>query len=181
MLRPASSSRPAFWIPTLYFAEGVPAAVVTEISILIFHSLMVPESAIVFWANFFGLPWILKPLWAPMVDLLRTKRFWIIVTQLCMALCILGAAAACGFGQVQSLIIVFFLLTAIASATHDIAADGFYILALSEHDQAIYSGLRSVFYRCAMLAANGILTIFAGVIFRWGYLGDGVDAASAGV
>ncbi|MBO5763177.1 MAG: MFS transporter [Lentisphaeria bacterium] len=181
MLRPASSHRPAFWIPTLYFAEGVPAAVVTEISILIFHGLMMPDSSVAFWANFFGLPWILKPLWAPAVDLVRTKRFWIIMTQLAMALCILGTAAACGFGQIQALIITFLLLTAIASATHDIAADGFYILALSEHDQAIYSGLRSVFYRCAMLAANGALTIFAGIIFRLGYWGDGVETDSAGI
>ena len=145
------------WISSLYFAEGVPAAVICEVSLVIFSALGRPKESIPLAVNILGLPWMLKPLWSCLVDLYGSKRHWIVGTQLALAACFALAALFSGsFGALWWML----LAAALVSATHDIAADGFYIVALDDHRQSLYSGLRSVFYRAAMVCANGGL-IFA--------------------
>ena len=146
------------WISTLYFAEGVPAAVICEVSLVIFKALGRPKESIPLAVSVLGLPWMLKPLWSCLVDFFGTKRRWIVCTQVLLALCFVFAAAFSG-----SFVWLWWALfaAALVSATHDIAADGFYLVALDDHRQSLYSGLRSVAFRVAMIAANGGLIFVA--------------------
>jgi PAT family beta-lactamase induction signal transducer AmpG len=168
MTTPAASqpaSRGAWaWIPTLYFAQGIPYVVVMTMAVIMYKRLGVSNAAIALYTSWLYLPWVIKPLWSPLVELLGTKRQWIILMQLlvgaalgCVALTIPGPA----FFKVT---LGIFWLLAFASATHDIAADGFYMLALNKHDQAWFVGVRSTFYRLAMIAGQGLLIMLAGTI-----------------
>ena len=151
------------WVPCVYFDEGLPFAVATVVSMIIFTGMGMSNSAMTFWTGIIGLPWSLKFLWAPILDAYGTKRAWMLSAQFIIACCF--AMIACAFRMehpAPMLIIALFFFTAFVSATHDIAADGYYMLALDSHGQAIYSGLRNVFYKCAMLAGQGGLVLFAG-------------------
>ncbi len=158
----AKKTSPWFWVPTLYVAEGLPYALVTGVPLVLFKNLEVSNATTTFWAALLGLPWIFKPLWGPVVDLLYTRRLWIWATQLFMGAALAGVALALPWPHFFQITIALFWLLAFASATHDIAADGFYLLALNEGDQALYSGVRNTFYRVANIAAQGGLVIFAG-------------------
>ncbi len=152
------------WIPTLYFAQGIPYVVVMTMSVIMYKRLGVSNTDIALYTSWLYLPWVIKPLWSPLVELLGTKRQWILVMQL-----LVGAALGCvaltlpGPAFFQVTLGIFWLL-AFASATHDIAADGFYMLALNKHDQAWFVGVRSTFYRLAMIAGQGLLIMLAGAI-----------------
>lgn len=152
------------WIPTLYFAEGLPYALIINVSVIMYKNLNVPNSLIALYTSWFYLPWVIKPLWSPMVDLTKSKRWWIITMQTLLAV---------GFGAVALTIPTsFFLqatiallwLMAFASATHDIAADGFYMLAQSDADQSFFVGIRNICYRIAMVFGQGVLVMCAGLI-----------------
>ncbi len=158
----AKKTSPWSWVPTLYLAEGLPYALVTGVSLVFYKNLGVSNTATAFWSALLGLPWIFKPLWAPVVDLLHTRRLWIWVTQLFMGAVLAGVALALPLPHYYPVTIALFWLLAFASATHDIAADGFYLLSLAEGDQSLYSGVRNTFYRVANIAAQGGLVIFAG-------------------
>ncbi|MEI8291233.1 MAG: MFS transporter [Verrucomicrobiota bacterium] len=158
----AKKTSPWSWVPTLYLAEGLPYALVTGVSLVFYKNLGVSNTATAFWSALLGLPWIFKPLWGPLVDLLHTRRLWIWVTQLFMGAVLAGVALALPLPHYYPVTIALFWLLAFASATHDIAADGFYLLALAEGDQSLYSGVRNTFYRVANIAAQGGLVIFAG-------------------
>ena len=153
---------PWAWVPTLYFAEGVPYSIAMSVSLIMYKKMGISNTDIALYTSWLYLPWVIKPLWSPVVDLLRTKRFWIVSMQL-----VVGAALACvaftihlpNFFQVTLAIL---WLMAFSSATHDIAADGFYMLALDQGTQAQFVGLRSTFYRIAMLTGQGALVIVAG-------------------
>ena len=158
-----ASSRNAWaWIPSLYFAEGLPYVVVMTVSVIMYKRLEISNTDIALYTSWLYLPWVIKPFWSPIVDNLRTKRFWIISMQL-----IIGATLACvaftipttSFFQYS---LAFLWLMAFSSATHDIAADGFYMLGLTKHKQAFFVGIRNTFYRVAMLAGQGPLIILAG-------------------
>lgn len=153
---------PWSWVPTLYVAEGLPYALVMSVSVVLYKNLGVSNAAIAFWSSLLGLPWVLKPLWSPAVDLLKTRRLWIWSMQLFMGAALAGVALALPVPHFFQITLALFWLLAFASATHDIAADGFYILALDEGDQALFSGVRNTFYRVANLVAQGGLVIFAG-------------------
>jgi PAT family beta-lactamase induction signal transducer AmpG len=161
MTGPKNSS-PWRWVPTLYIAEGLPYALVTGVSLVLYKNLGVSNGVIAFWSALLGLPWVFKPLWGPVVDLLHTRRLWIWATQLFMGAALAGVALALPLPEFFRITLALFWLLAFASATHDIAADGFYLLALGEGDQALYSGVRNTFYRVANIAAQGGLVIFAG-------------------
>ena len=150
------------WVPTLYVAEGLPYALVTSVSLVLYKNLDVPNPTITFWSALLGLPWIFKPLWGPLVDSLHTRRLWAWVMQLVMGAILAGVALALPLPQFFGATLALFWLLAFASATHDIAADGFYLLALVEGDQSLFSGVRNTFYRVASIAAQGGLVIFAG-------------------
>ncbi|MBQ7421774.1 MAG: MFS transporter [Prevotella sp.] len=160
---------PWAWVPTLYFAEGLPNVIVAELSVLMYQQLGLSNTETAFYTSWFYLPWVIKPLWSPFVELLKTKRWWILAME-----ALLGAA----FGGVAFTIptafwlqgtICFFWLLAFSSATHDIAADGFYMIGLDEHEQAWFVGIRNTFYRIASIFSKGLLVWLAGalqVMFR---------------
>ncbi len=160
---------PWSWIPTLYFAEGLPYVAVMTISLVLYKQLGLSNAEITFYTSWLYLPWVIKPLWSPFIDVVKTKRWWITAMQL-----LIGAA----FGGVAFTIpssfwlqgsLFFFWVMAFSSATHDIAADGFYMLGLDQHQQAWFVGIRSTFYRLATIFGQGILVMIAGnlqVVFR---------------
>jgi PAT family beta-lactamase induction signal transducer AmpG len=163
------SRNPWAWVPTLYFAEGLPYVAVMTISLILYKQLGMTNADITFYTSWLYLPWVIKPLWSPFIDLVKTKRWWIVSMQL-----LIGAA----FGGVAFTIptsfwlqgtLFFFWVMAFSSATHDIAADGFYMLGLDEHNQANFVGIRSTFYRLATIFGQGVLVMIAGnlqVIWR---------------
>jgi MFS transporter, PAT family, beta-lactamase induction signal transducer AmpG len=161
-----SLRRPWRWVPTLYFAEGLPYALVMTVSVVLYKNLGVANATITFWLFFLGLPWVIKPLWSPVVDILKTRRLWIWTMQLIVGALLAGAALALPLPHFFQLTLALLCLLAFSSATHDIAADGFYMLALSEGEQAWFSGVRNTFYRVAGIAGQGGLVIFAGQMQR---------------
>ncbi len=165
---------PWWWVPTLYFAEGVPYFLVNNISVLLFAKMGVPNDQLAFFTTLLYFPWFLKGLWSPLVDIVKTKRWWIIAMQVLMAVLCVGltvslphpdAAMIADKGTPVSmfwLTLVLFIITAFASATHDIAADGYYMLAHSSSSQARFIGIRSTFYRIAMIFGQGVLVFIVG-------------------
>ena len=163
MQRSNNPKSPWFWVPTLYFAEGIPYFVVNVISVTMFKRLGMSNGDLAMYTSLLYLPWVIKPLWSPFVDVIRSKRWWILVMQ---ALCTAGFAALAlsvspdAFG----LLLVIFYVIAFASATHDIAADGFYMLALGQKQQSVFVGIRSTFYRIASVFGQGVIVVLAGVL-----------------
>jgi PAT family beta-lactamase induction signal transducer AmpG len=161
--QPANRSAWA-WIPTLYFAQGIPYVVVMTMSVIMYKRLGVSNADIALYTSWLYLPWVIKPLWSPIVELLGTKRQWIVLMQLFVGAALGGVALTIPGPAFFKVSLGIFWLLAFASATHDIAADGFYMLALNKHDQAWFVGVRSTFYRLAMIAGQGLLIMLAGAI-----------------
>ena len=155
---------PWTWIPTLYFAQGLPFAAVNFVSVVLYKSLGVSNTDIAFYTAWLYLPWVLKPLWSPVVDLWRTRRGWIWVTQLLMGAAFAAVALTLPLSWFFQATLAVFYLAAFASATHDIAADGFYLMALSERQQAFFVGVRSAFFRVSLITGQGLLVMLSGVI-----------------
>ena len=155
---------PWAWIPTLYFAEGLPYVAVMTISVIMYKRLGISNTDIALYTGWLYLPWVIKPFWSPFVDLIRTKRWWTITMQWIIAIAFACIAFALPTPFFFKLTLAVFWLVALSSATHDIAADGFYMHALSEHQQSLYVGIRSTFYRIATVAGQGLLVIVAGLI-----------------
>lgn len=156
--------RPWFWVPTLYFAEGIPYVVVMTVSVIMYKRLGISNTDIALYTSWLYLPWVIKPLWSPIVDIFKTKRFWIVLMQLIVGAGLGGVALTIPLPDFFKYTLAFLWLLAFSSATHDIAADGFYMLALSEHQQAWFVGIRSTFYRLAMITGQGLLIILAGYV-----------------
>ncbi len=152
------------WIPSLYFAEGLPYVVVMTVSVIMYKRLGLSNTDIALYTSWLYLPWVIKPIWSPLVDNLRTKRFWIISMQLLVGGGLAGVAFTIPASNFVQYSLAFLWLMAFSSATHDIAADGFYMLGLSEQKQAFFVGIRNTFYRFAMLAGQGPLVILAGYL-----------------
>ena len=150
------------WVPSLYFAEGLPYAMVMIVSVIMYKKLGLTNTDIALYTSWLYLPWIIKPLWSPIVDIFRTKRFWIITMQLLIGAGLAGVAFTIPSSDPLKYTMALFWLLAFSSATHDIAADGFYMHALSSHDQAWMIGIRNTFYRFAILFGQGLLVMFAG-------------------
>ncbi len=155
---------PWFWVPTLYFAEGVPYVVVMTVSVIMYKRLGISNTEIALYTSWLYLPWVIKPLWSPIVDIFRTKRFWIVLLQLIVGAGLGGVALTIPLPDFFKYTLAFLWLLAFSSATHDIAADGFYMLGLSEHQQTWFVGIRSTFYRLAMITGQGLLIILAGYV-----------------
>ena len=155
---------PWAWVPTLYFAEGVPYVAVMTISVIIYKRLGLSNTDITLYTSWLYLPWVIKPLWSPFVDMLRTKRWWILGMQVLIAAALAGVAFTIPGPFWLQGSLSFFWLLAFSSATHDIAADGFYMLGLEQHEQAYFVGIRSTFYRIATIFSSGLLVGLAGVL-----------------
>ena len=155
---------PWAWIPTLYLAEGLPYVAVMTISVILYKRMGVSNTDIALYTSWLYLPWVIKPFWSPFVDLLKTKRWWIVTMQLLLGAGFAGIAFTIPAPFFFQATLAFFWLMAFSSATHDIAADGFYMLALDTNRQALYVGVRSTFYRVATIMGQGLLIILAGLI-----------------
>jgi len=155
---------PWFWIPSLYYAEGIPYIIVMTVSVIFYKRMGISNTEIAFYTSWLYLPWVIKPFWSPLVDILKTKRFWIVSMQLLIGAGLGGVALTIPLPEFFQFTLGFFWLLAFSSATHDIAVDGFYMLGLSQHEQAWYVGVRSTFYRFAMITGQGLLIILAGFI-----------------
>jgi MFS transporter, PAT family, beta-lactamase induction signal transducer AmpG len=153
---------PWAWIPTLYYAQGIPYVVVMTVSVIMYKRLGISNTDIALYTSWLYLPWVIKPLWSPVVDLFKTKRWWIVIMQLLVGAGLAGVAFTIPLPGFFQFTLAFFWLLAFSSATHDIAADGFYMLGLKEHEQAYFVGIRSTFYRFAMITGQGLLIILAG-------------------
>ncbi len=158
------NTSPWIWIPTLYFFEGLPYFIVNTISILIFKDLGMDNGRVALLTSLIGLPWLLKPLWSPFVDIFRSKRWWIVVMQLLMAVSVALVALSLPRGSTFTLALIFFVIAGFASATHDISADGYYMIALDERTQSAFVGIRNTFYRVAMVFGQGVLVVLAGYL-----------------
>ena len=160
----ATQRHPWWWIPTLYFAEGLPYMAVMTISTVMYKCLGIGNTEIAFYTAWLYLPWVIKPFWSPFVDIIRSKRWWVLAMQWAIAIAMASIAfarPAAGFFQATR---ALFWLMAFASATHDIAADGFYMLALTEHQQSLFVGIRSLFYRISMVVGQGVLVVVAAFV-----------------
>lgn len=161
---------PWLWVPTLYFAEGIPYFLVNNISVVMFKNMGMPNGMLSLYTSLLYLPWVIKPLWSPFVDIIRSKRWWIITMQVLMSAAMLmlpfvlpeGDGAEFRDMPMFYTTLAAFWVTAFASATHDIAADGFYMHGLNEHKQAEFVGIRSTFYRLSSIFGQGVLVALAG-------------------
>ena len=164
------SRSPWLWVPTLYFAEGVPYFIVNNISVVMFKNMGMPNGMLALYTSLLYLPWVIKPLWSPFVDIIKSKRWWIITMQILMSVAMLALPfllpQTTGEAIAQTPLffatLALFWVTAFASATHDIAADGFYMLGLDSGTQAEFVGIRSTFYRFSSIFGQGVLVALAG-------------------
>ena len=155
---------PWAWVPTLYFAEGLPYIAVTVLAIEIYMQLGLSDAEITFYTSWLYLPWVIKPFWSPFLDLYKTKRWWITTMQLLLGSAFAGVAFTIQADWWLQGSICFFWMLAFSSATHDVAADGFYMMGLDQHEQAFFVGIRSTFYRLSMIFGKGLLIMLAGVL-----------------
>ncbi len=166
MQQSKKSINPWKWVPTLYFAQGIPYVLVMTVSVIMYKRFGISNTDIALYTSWLYLPWVIKPFWSPLVDLLKTKRWWIVSMQLLIGAGLAGVALLIPMPfYFQATLLVFWLM-AFSSATHDVAADGFYMLALDEGQQSFFVGIRSLFYRFAMIAGQGLLIVFAGAMER---------------
>ena len=167
---------PWVWVPTLYFAQGIPYFIVNNISVMMFAKMGVPNGQMALFTSLLYLPWAIKPFWSPFVDIIKTKRWWTIMMQIVMSAAFVLLTLSrphpepemIASGQTPismfTITLLLFAITAFASATHDIAADGFYMLALTQKNQAAFVGIRSTFYRLSSIFGQGVLVYIAGLI-----------------
>lgn len=167
---------PWVWVPTLYFAQGIPYFIVNNISVMMFAKMGVPNGQMALFTSLLYLPWAIKPFWSPFVDIIKTKRWWTIAMQVVMSVAFVLLTLSMphpdpemiASGQTPismfTITLLLFAITAFASATHDIAADGFYMIALTQKNQAAFVGIRSTFYRLSSIFGQGVLVYIAGLI-----------------
>ena len=158
----SKNKSPWAWIPTLYFAEGIPYVVAMSLVVVMYKRLGISNTDIALYTSWLYLPWVIKPFWSPFVDMMKTKRWWIVTMQLLIGACLGGVAFLIPVPFFFQATLAVLWLMAFSSATHDIAADGFYMLALDSSQQSFFVGIRSTFYRLAMITGQGLLIILAG-------------------
>lgn len=161
--RKNTTRKPWAWVPSLYYAEGIPYIIVMTVSAVMYKTLGISNTDLALYTSWLYLPWVIKPIWSPVVDMLKTKRFWIVTMQFVVGVGLAGIAFTVPTSNFFQYTLAFLWLLAFSSATHDIAADGFYMLGLTEHEQAFYVGIRGTFYRFAMLTGQGIMVMLVGV------------------
>jgi len=163
-MQTSQAKNPWLWVPSLYFGQAIPYIVANYLSVVMYKDMGVSNTDIAFYTSLLYLPWVIKPLWSPLVDLFGTKRGWTVSLQLVLAASLgaVGATLHLPAYFIASLGVMWVM--AFASATHDISADGFYMLGLRQQQQAAFVGVRSTFYRLATLAGQGPLVMLAGYL-----------------
>lgn len=169
-----TNNKPWQWVPSLYLIEGLPNALVVTVAVVMLKNLGLDNDNVAFYTSLLYLPWVIKPLWSPFVDIIGSKRRWITAMQLLMGLCMIAISLSLSFPLWLAIALSGFWGAAFCSATHDIAADGFYLLALSEKQQAFFVGIRSTFYRLANLIASGGIVWLAGRM-----MSSGIEVSTA--
>lgn len=162
MNKSSDKINPWYWISSLYLAEGIPYIVVITVSAILYKRMEISNSELALYTSWLYLPWVIKPLWSPIVDLFKTKRWWITTMQLVIGTGLAGVALSLPGPDFFRYSLVFFWLLAFSSATHDIAADGFYMIGLHPKDQAYFVGIRNTFYRLALIVGQGGAVMLAG-------------------
>jgi PAT family beta-lactamase induction signal transducer AmpG len=157
-------NRPWFWIPFLNFASGLPYAIIISVSVIMYKNLGINNEDIGIYTSLLYLPWVIKPLWSPFIDLYSTKRKWFLSMQLVISLAFLIVGLTIPLSNFFILSLAIFWVAAFASASNDVASDGFYLLALEKEQQSFFLGIRSTFYRLSMLAGNGLIVLLAGYL-----------------
>ena len=155
---------PWAWVPSLYFAEGLPYVAVMIISLVMYKRMGISNTEVALYTSWLNLPWVIKPLWSPFIDIIKTKRYWITSMQLLIGAGLAGIAFTIPTDLFLQSTLAIFWLMAFSSATHDIAADGFYMIGLTQHEQALFVGIRSTFYRLATITGQGGLIMLAGYL-----------------
>ena len=163
---------PWIWLPSVYFAEGMPYIIVMTVSVIMYKRLNISNTEIAFYTSWLYLPWVIKPFWSPLVELFKTKRWWIVSMQLFIGAGLAGVALTLPTSFFFRGSLAFLWLLAFSSATHDIAVDGFYMMGLNENQQAFFVGIRNTFYRIAMITGQGILVVLAGFLETSTLLGN---------
>lgn len=158
---------PWLWVPPLYFAQGLPYVTVVITSVTMYKLLGLSNADLALYTSWLYLPWVIKPLWSPFIDLAKTKRWWVITMQSLIAVGFAGIAFSIPTDYYLQLTLAFFWLLAFSSATHDIATDGFYMLGLNSGEQSFFVGIRNTFYRLAMLFGQGALVTLAGFLEKY--------------
>ena len=166
------------WVPTLYFAEGLPYVLVVTVSAIMFKQLGISNADVALYTSWLYLPWVIKPFWSPFVDLIKTKRWWLLLTQLILGAGLAGVALTLNTTNFFRWSLAIMWLLAFSSATHDISIDGFYMLGLDEGEQSLFVGIRNTAYRIAMIAGQGGLLILVGLFEK--QFGSAVRAWSLG-
>ncbi len=161
-MKQTNQRSPWAWVPTLYYAQGIPYVVVMTVSVIMYKRLDVSNTDIALYTSWLYLPWVIKPFWSPLVDLFKTKRWWIVTLQLIIGAGLAGVSFTIPMPSFFQYSLAFLWLLAFSSATHDIAADGFYMLGLNQGQQSYFVGIRSTFYRVAMITGQGLLIMLAG-------------------
>ena len=171
-------NKPYAWVPSLYLGEALPFSAVMLISVIMFQELGLTDAQITYYTGWLGLPWVIKPIWSPIIDNMKTKRWWIVSMQFLMgvALALVAFTLPSAFWLLGTLAV--FMLIAFASATHDISADGFYIIGLTDKDQELYVGVRNTFYRIGMVIGQGGLVLLAGYM-QQGKFGDALRSLTS--
>ncbi len=160
----AAEKNPWSWIPTLYFTQGLPYVMVVTVSVIMYKDLGINNTEIALYTSLLSLPWALKPLWSPFIDIFKTKRWWTYIMQGVIGVSFAGAAITLATPFFFQTSLFFLFVIAFCSSTHDIAADGFYMLALNEEKQSFFVGIRSTFFRAAMISGEGLFVVLAGII-----------------
>ncbi len=155
---------PWLWVPTLYLFQGIPYSIVMTTSALFYQSMGINVASFTFWTSLLYLPWTIKPLWSPLVEAYSTKRHWVTMTQMLVAVLFLALGLSFQSTWFYPLSLLTLLFIALGSASHDIACDGFYMLALNTKEQSFFVGIRTVFYKIAMLAALGLIPIIVDTV-----------------
>lgn len=165
-MKELKKKNPWFWIPSLYLGEALPYSAVMLISVLMYKELGLSDGQITLYTGWLGLPWVIKPIWSPFIDNFKTKRWWIITMQFLMGVCLAMVAFTIPTAFWLQGTLAAFMLIAFSSATHDISADGFYIIGLDDKDQEFFVGVRNTFYRIGMVIGQGGLIMLAG-FYSW--------------
>ena len=160
----STNTNPWFWIPVLNFASGFPYVIIISVSVLMYKNLGISNEDIGLYTSLLYLPWVVKPLWSPFIDLHGTKRNWFLSMQLFISIAFLIVGFIIPTTNFFILSLAVFWVAAFASASNDVASDGFYMLALEKEQQSFFLGIRSTFYRVSMLTGNGLIILLAGYL-----------------
>lgn len=156
------SKNPWIWVPTLYLTESLPYVVIITVSVIMYKNLGISNADIGLYTSFLYLPWVIKPIWSPILELFGNKKQWFLSMQLILSLVFLGVGLTTGADQFFTITLAFFWMGAFASATNDIASDGLYLIALKPDQQSFFVGMRSTFYRVGMITGQGLIVVIAG-------------------